>query len=177
MSDRPNFVFFMTDQQRADWLGCGGHPVLKTPNLDAIGASGTRFDNCFVAHPICMPNRASLLTGRMPSVTGVRHNGLSLPRDSNTFVDCLRRAGYVTGLIGKGHHQPFSPMTPRMTRGTWDTDPYSEARSMPDASDYLEERADHWADDPDHDVTYPYYGYTHTDLVSRHGPAVLMSAG
>lgn len=171
MTDRPNFVVFMTDQQRADWLGCTGHPILQTPNLDALAAGGTRFDNCFVAHPICMPNRASLLTGRMSSVHGVRHNGLALPTDTNTFVDCLRRAGYVTGLIGKGHHQTFSPMTPFMTRGTWDTDPWSEARRMPDATDYLQERWKRWAEDPDYDVTYPYYGYSHVDHVSRHGDA------
>lgn len=169
MTDRPNFVVFMTDQHRVDWLGCGGHPVLETPNIDALCDGGTRFDNCFVAHPICMPNRASLLTGRMPSVHGVRHNGLSLPLDTNTFVDCLRRAGYLTGLIGKGHHQPFSPMEPRMTRGSWETDPTSEARLLPQGQHYLMERADHWAQDPDHDVTYPYYGYSYVDHVSRHG--------
>jgi len=169
MTDRPNFVFFMTDQHRADWLGCTGHPVLKTPHLDQMAANGTRFNNCFVAHPICMPNRAALLTSRMPSVNGVRHNGLSLPLDSNTFVDCLRRAGYKTGLIGKGHHQPFAPMTPFMRAGTWDTDPESEARLSHNAQDFLQERWDYWAQDPDYDVTYPYYGYDHVDHVSRHG--------
>lgn len=169
MDNRPNFVLFMTDQHRADWLGCSGHPVLKTPNIDALATNGTRFDSCFVAHPICMPNRASLLTARMSSIHGVRHNGLSLPLDSNTFVDCLRRAGYVTGLIGKGHHQPFSPMNPRMDRGAWETDRLSEARLMPDAASYQMERADRWAEDPDYDVIYPYYGYSHVDHVSRHG--------
>jgi len=169
MTHRPNFVVFMTDQQRADWLGCAGHPVLETPNIDAIAAKGTRFDNCFVAHPICMPNRASLITGRMTSAHGVRFNGLPLPLDTNTFVDRLRLAGYATGLIGKGHHQPFTPMDPRMTRGSWDSEPSTEARLMPDAQLFLSERADVWAQDPDHDVQYPYYGYTHVEHVSHHG--------
>lgn len=169
MTDRPSFVLFMTDQQRADWLGCAGHPVLETPNIDAIAASGTRFVNGFVAHPICMPNRASLLTCRMPSVNGVRHNGLSLPLDSNTFVDCLRRAGYATGLIGKGHHQPFSDMSARMQRGEWDTDPHTEARLVPPGTVYRDENADRWAADPDHDIELPYYGFDHFDHVSRHG--------
>ena len=168
-NERPNFVLFMTDQHRADWLGSAGHPVVRTPHLDALAAAGTRFTDCFVAHPICMPNRASLLTGRMTSVHGVRHNGLSLPLDTNTFVESLRRAGYVTGLIGKGHHQPFTPMEPRMPRGTWDTEPGTEARFMPDASEYLSERADLWAENPDHNVELPYYGYTHVEAVSRHG--------
>lgn len=166
---QPSFVLFMTDQHRADWLGCAGHHVLRTPNIDALARGGTRFTDCFVAHPICMPNRASLITGRMTSVHGVRHNGLSLPLDTNTFVETLRRAGYVTGLIGKGHHQPFTPMTPRMARGSWDTEPGTEARLATDGQAYASERADLWAKDPDHNVDLPYYGYTHADIVSRHG--------
>ena len=65
MSKQPHFVFFITDQQRADWLGCYGHPVVKTDNLDAIAKQGTRFTNFHVANPVCMPNRASLLTGTL----------------------------------------------------------------------------------------------------------------
>ena len=42
---KPNFLFIMTDQQRWDWLGCAGHPVVKTPNIDALAAAGTRFSN------------------------------------------------------------------------------------------------------------------------------------
>ena len=68
MEKRPNFLFLITDQQRADWLGCYGHPVLKTTNIDAIAARGARFDSFHVASPVCMPNRASLLTGRYPSL-------------------------------------------------------------------------------------------------------------
>ena len=166
MADRPSFVLFMTDQQRADWLGCAGHPVLRTPHLDALAGEGTRFTSAFVAHPICMPNRASLLTCRMPSVHGVRHNGLSLPLDSNTFVDCLRRAGYTTGLIGKGHHQPFTDMSPRLPRGTWDTDPYAEARIVSEGISYREEHADAW--EAGHQITTPYYGFSHAEPVSRH---------
>ena len=45
MNKRPNFLFFITDQQRADWLGCYGHPVLRTPNIDAIADQGVRFEN------------------------------------------------------------------------------------------------------------------------------------
>ena len=166
MAERPSFVLFMTDQQRADWLGCAGHPVLRTPHLDALAAGGTRFTNAFVAHPICMPNRASLLTSRMPSVTGVRHNGVPLPLDSNTFVDRLRRSGYATGLIGKGHHQPFTDMSPRLPRGTWDTDPYAEARVVPEGIQFREEHAEAWEDG--HQISTPYYGFEHAEPVSRH---------
>src|SRR5690554_1715111 len=97
---RPNFLFIITDQQRADYLGCYGHPVLKTPNIDSLAERGVRFNRCYVNTPICMPNRASLMTGRMPSAHGVRHNGIPLDPDSNTFVHLLREAGYRTALVG-----------------------------------------------------------------------------
>jgi len=79
---RPNFVLFITDQHRADWLGCNGHPVVRTPNIDSIAGAGMTFDRFYVASPVCMPNRSSLLTGRMPSVHGVRANGTPLSRSA-----------------------------------------------------------------------------------------------
>ena len=88
---KPNFLFIITDQQRADWLGCMGHPVVRTPNIDSIALQGTAFEDFHVALPVCMPNRASLMTGRMPSVNGLRYNGCALSRKANTFVDVLRR--------------------------------------------------------------------------------------
>ena len=108
MSDRPNILYFMTDQHRADWLGCAGHPIVKTPNIDRLANRGTRFTNFYVNSPICMPNRAAVMTGRYPSVNGARHNGLPLPQSANTFVDVLRLEGYDTASIGKSHHQPFT---------------------------------------------------------------------
>jgi arylsulfatase A-like enzyme len=99
---RPNFLFIITDQHRADYLGCYGHPILKTPNIDSIAARGTRFERFYVATPVCMPNRATLVTGRMPSLHGVRSNGLPLSLQSNTFVDVLRAGGYGSNT----RHQP-----------------------------------------------------------------------
>src|SRR5262245_34032103 len=93
---RPNFVLFITDQHRADWLGCNGHPVVRTPSIDGIAAQGVTFDRFYVASPVCMPNRSSLMTGRMPSVHGARANGTPLSRSAVTFVDLLREAGYAT---------------------------------------------------------------------------------
>ncbi len=108
MAPQPNFLFFITDQHRADYLGCYGHPVLKTPHIDSIAERGTRFTRFYVATPVCMPNRATLMTGRMPSVHGVRSNGSPLSLRSNTFVDALRASGYATALVGKSHLQNFS---------------------------------------------------------------------
>ena len=99
MNDQPNFLFIITDQHRADHLGCYGNSVVKTPNIDSIAASGTRWNRFYVANPICMPNRASIMTGRMSSLHGARHNGVPLSKDQTTFVELLRDAGYHLSLI------------------------------------------------------------------------------
>ena len=112
MTERPDFLFIMTDQHRADWLGCYGHPVVRTPHIDALAAGGTRFDEFFVATPVCMPNRASFMTGRYPTVHGLRYNGCLLSQRANTFVDVLRAGGYRTASIGKSHLQPFTDNEP-----------------------------------------------------------------
>ena len=86
---RPNFLFIITDQQRADHVGCYGNEILETPNIDSLAKNGLTFDKYYVASPTCMPNRASLATGRMPSATGVTTNGFPLPLDSVTLMDVL----------------------------------------------------------------------------------------
>ena len=86
MSARPNFLIFVVDQMRADWLGCSGHPVVQTPNIDTIAAAGTRFEDFHVALPVCMPNRSTIMTGRMPSAHGVIFNDRSLEPTETTFV-------------------------------------------------------------------------------------------
>ena len=90
MSQQPNFLFIITDQHRADHLGCYGNKVVQTPNIDTIAASGKRWDRFYVANPVCMPNRASIMTGRMCSSHGARHNGIPLSHDHTTFVELLK---------------------------------------------------------------------------------------
>lgn len=89
---RPNFLFIITDPQRAGHLGCYSNAILRTPHLDSIAARGVRFERCYVASPICMPNRAALMTGRMSSLHGTRHNGIELSLEETTFVEVLRAA-------------------------------------------------------------------------------------
>ena len=105
MPRQPNFLLVSTDQHRADHLGCYGNPIVRTPAIDTLASRGLIFDNFFVACPICMPNRVAILTGRMPTTNGTRHNGIPLELDAVTFVDQLRDAGYHTGLVGKAHFQ------------------------------------------------------------------------
>ena len=167
MTDRPNFLFFITDQQRADWLGCYGHPVVKTPHIDAIAAQGTRFENFHVASPVCMPNRASLLTGRYPTVHGLRYNGCYLQQSANTFVDVLAAGGYATAAIGKSHLQPFTELPPKRSDMP-ETGPISEAWKD-DARDYRHEEPERYQSDGRYEIATPYYGFQHVDMVTSHG--------
>ena len=179
MARRPNFLFFITDQHRADYLGCYGHPVLKTPNIDSIAARGTRFTRFYVATPVCMPNRATLMTGRMPSVHGVRSNGSPLSLQSNTFVDALRAAGYATALVGKSHLQNFSEIRRsssgrRRARAIRCSMQLSPRRGSPRPSDgpYDQEHPKRWEPGRDFDMQLPFYGFEHVDLCTAHGDHV-----
>lgn len=174
MSKRPSFILFITDQHRADYLGCTGHPVLRTPHIDAIAESGTIWTRFYVASPVCMPNRASLMTCRMPSSHGVRSNGIPLDRRHVTFVELLREAGYKTALIGKSHLQPFSgkpaTLARPVTRGGFHRAEgvLSEAVRH-DHGTYLSEHPaqEQW------DTELPFHGFDHVELVTRHGDRCL----
>jgi len=167
MTRKPNFLYIMVDQHRADWLGCYGHPVVKTPNIDALAANGTRFDEFHVATPVCMPNRASFMTGRMPSVHGLRYNGCTLPERANTFVDVLKADGYATATIGKSHLQPFTDMQAQH-QASGLNGPIAEAWK-PEPGAYDREEPERYVDGDRYDFPTPYYGFDHVDMVTGHG--------
>lgn len=174
-SGRPNFILFITDQHRADYLGCYGHPVLRTPHIDSIAARGTSFDKFYVASPVCQPNRASLMTGRMPSVHDVRSNGIPLSMNAVTFVDLLRDAGYRTALVGKSHLQNFTDWDPIIKRppprdGFHEPSPPLRQALRNDLADpkYEQETPGYWKN-PDAHVRTPFYGFDHVTLVRAHG--------
>ncbi len=168
MTTRPNFLYFITDQHRADYLGCSGHPVLKTPNIDSIANTGVRFETFYVASPVCMPNRAALLTGRYPAVNGLRYNGNHLPRRANTFVEVLREGGYHTAHIGKSHVQPMMEF-PAYQR----VDPAAlgliDEAWKDDGETYDQEQPENYKGPGRFEIKKPYYGYTHVDMVTKHG--------
>src|SRR6266487_1911603 len=175
MSERPNFILFVTDQHRADFLGCYGHPVLRTPHIDSIAANGTMFGRFYVASPVCMPNRASLMTGRMPSVHGVRSNGIPLSMQAVTFVELLRDAGYRTALIGKSHLQNFSAWPPIVKRPPPRADYREPSADLVQAlrndlnnATYEQETPEYWAD-KNARVQTPFYGFDQVSLVRAHG--------
>ncbi|MEP0942417.1 MAG: sulfatase-like hydrolase/transferase [Rhizobiaceae bacterium] len=175
MTQRPSYILFITDQQRFDHLGCNGHPVLNTPNIDAIAAEGVNYDRFYVASPVCMPNRASLMTCRMPSSHGVRSLGVPLAHEHVTFVELMRAAGYDTALIGKSHLQNVSDwavqVEPPEHREDFQSPPDDLAvaiRSDLDNETYQYERQPFFEQD-DPKVPLPFYGFDHYISVLRHG--------
>ncbi|MEM7463288.1 MAG: sulfatase-like hydrolase/transferase [Pseudomonadota bacterium] len=167
MSDhRPNILLISTDQQRADHLGCYGAQYLKTPNIDKLASCGTRYNCAYVASPVCMPNRSSIVTGRMPSLHGVRHNGLSLPLNSRTFVEILRNAGYRTSLSGKAHFQCVTKNPPKLKSDSRNETVISEHGR------YDQELGPLWRKHPEREMDLPYYGFERVDLAVGHGDQV-----
>ena len=101
---RPNIIFYFSDQQRWDTLGCYGQKLDVTPNLDALAAQGVRFANAFTCQPVCGPARACLQTGRYPTETGAFINGLAPRFDGEKLLaQYFNEAGYATAYVGKWH--------------------------------------------------------------------------
>src|SRR5437762_2205872 len=102
-SRRPNFIVFLADDLGCHDLGAWGAQDLKTPNIDALAASGARFTNWYAAAPVCAPSRSSVMTGRYPIRAGVPSNGPALKASEQTIASILKPAGYATGIFGKWH--------------------------------------------------------------------------
>ena len=107
---RPNILFILTDDHAQAALSSYGNRILKTPHLDRIGAEGVRFTEAFVTNSLCLPSRATYLTGLYSHAHGLMTNGeesgfMSEPRLNNavTWPNLLRNSGYFTGVVGKWH--------------------------------------------------------------------------
>ncbi|MGB7345716.1 MAG: sulfatase-like hydrolase/transferase [Pirellulaceae bacterium] len=103
ISSRPNIILVMADDQGWGQTGYYNHPVLKTPNLDAMAAAGLRFDRFYAGAPVCSPTRGCVLTGRANDRIGVLSHGYALRRQEITIAQVLQKAGYTTGHFGKWH--------------------------------------------------------------------------
>ncbi|HUW19949.1 MAG TPA: sulfatase [Sedimentisphaerales bacterium] len=100
---KPNLVFLLADQWRAQAAGYAGDPNAITPNLDRLAKGSVNFTNAVSGCPVCSPYRASLITGRYPLAHGVFLNDVRLNNDAVSIAQAYNNAGYETGYIGKWH--------------------------------------------------------------------------
>lgn len=100
---KPNIVFYFSDQQRADTLGCYGQELPISPIADRLAKEGVRFDLAFTPQPVCGPCRSVFQSGLYPTTTGCYINNKMLPLETDTVAKILERNGYETAYVGKWH--------------------------------------------------------------------------
>lgn len=100
-------LFITTDQQRFDTIGVNGAQYSRTPTIDGLAAAGINYTRAQPSSVVCMPSRATMLTGQFPSTHGAWMNGVALAVDAPSVAATLHDAGYKTSLIGKAHFEPF----------------------------------------------------------------------
>lgn len=100
---RPNIVFYFSDQQRWDTIGCYGQKLNVTPNLDKLADDGVIFEEAYTAQPVCGPCRAIFQSGQYPTSIGCFRNNQPLPLNIKTLADYFSEAGYETAYVGKWH--------------------------------------------------------------------------
>ena len=167
---KKNIVVFFTDEQRFDSLGCNGNTYAKTPFIDGLATEGCNFSRHIAANPVCMPSRASFMTGRYVPGHGVSSNGIPLWRRDNgcvdennkicqtifkqdvpnkipTMADLLTEAGYHTALLGKLHAQS----------------------TLADASYGFRESYSMWEKEETETIDAPFYGFQYVRQVLGHG--------
>jgi arylsulfatase A-like enzyme len=110
VTEKPNILFFFTDDQRFDTIHALGNEQIVTPNMDALVAAGTAFTNAYImggsCPAVCMPSRAMLMTGR--TLYHLKEQGQSIPKEHVLLGEALQKAGYATFGTGKWHNGPAS---------------------------------------------------------------------
>ena len=102
-----NILLITTDQMRYDALGCNGGEVARTPVIDKLAARGINYRRAHNQNVVCMPARATIITGQHVGSHGVWMNGVSMPEDRHTIAHHLKDNGYDTALLGKAHFEPW----------------------------------------------------------------------
>ncbi|NQU75696.1 MAG: sulfatase-like hydrolase/transferase [Planctomycetes bacterium] len=149
-----NVLLITADQMRKDHLGCYGNPLIRTPNLDRLAAEGVCLNRAYVSNPLCMPNRSTIATGRLPRNHRCWSNGIALPLSEPTVADIVNGRGYHTALLGKGHLSCFGAEDQ-----SFDIDFDSRCSWL------TGRRNTGW--------TGPYYGFSECQLAIGHGDNVL----
>ena len=101
--ERPNILFFITDDQSFAHTGANGDPIVKTPSFDRIAREGVRFTQSYCDAPSCGPSRSAILTGQhiwRLEEAGNIHS--TLPAKFKTYTELLKKSGYIVGYTGKG---------------------------------------------------------------------------
>ena len=167
-ADRPNVLFISCDDLN-DWVGfLGGHPQVKTPNLDALAARGTVFTNAHCQSPLCNPSRTSVLTGLRPTTTGVYalapwFRTLEKFKNHDTIFQHFRKHGYRTITGGKVFHDAYPPKEGRVdgvevdvwgTHGSFTPRPKAKFVTTPDPNPLVDWGAFPETDEAcyDHDI-------------------------
>jgi arylsulfatase A-like enzyme len=141
---RPNILFILADQWRAQAFGYAGDPNVRTPHLDTLQRESLYCVNAVAGVPVCCPTRASLMTGQRPLTHGVFMNDVPLNPKAETIAKVLGRCGYDTGYIGKWHlngdgRSVFIPRERRQGFDYW--------KALECTHDY--NHSFYYADDPD----------------------------
>ena len=100
---KPNLIFFLPDQQRADTIACYGGKKVHAPNLNKLAAESVVFERAYVTHPVCTPSRSSLMTGTWPHINGCTRNSVPLDRRFRSFAEMIDDKDYRTAYMGKWH--------------------------------------------------------------------------
>ncbi|NDH11702.1 MAG: sulfatase, partial [Actinobacteria bacterium] len=100
-----NIVVICSDEHNARCLGSAGHPHVQTPNLDALAARGTRFENAWTPSPICVPARASMATGRWVHDLGAWDSVQAYTGEQPGWAHAARAAGAHSVSVGKLHYR------------------------------------------------------------------------
>ena len=150
---RPNVLWIMADQLRADGIGANGNKIIQTPAIDALAKGSANFTRAFVQSPVCVPSRASFFTGRYPHSHRNRVNYTPLKADEVLLPARLQAAGYRTAMVGKLHLYYRYPPTPEEARRTgFDLVDLHDAAGETDPwSDYIKWRQ---ANDPMRDIPH-----------------------
>lgn len=149
---QPNFLFFIVDQMQSACLGCNGNNEIKTPSIDRLATDGTSFRRAYCNNHVCMPSRATMITGLTPRQHGCVTNGNILPQNIPTITGELATAGYHTHAVGKIHLQPFDAPDELYENGT----PLSwESHAA-------------WNSGRITRLPQPYYGFASSDFVGGH---------
>ena len=155
MRKQPNIVLIMADQLAPHFTGAYGHPLVKTPHMDALAARGTRFDAAYCNSPLCAPSRASFMTGQQVTKIAAYDNAAEFSATLPTFAHYLRRSGYRTCLSGKMHFVGPDQLHGFEERLTTDVYPADAAWTA------------NW-EDPDTRIAHWYHNM---DAVRQAGPA------